>query len=142
MNKTYIGIDPGKGGGIAFIGPEGTYAHKMPDSMAELWELFPDIAMTPCFALIERVSSSPQMGVCSAFTFGRGYGALEMALAASEIPHEAILPQKWQKELGCLSGGDKRVTQKRAQGLFPAIRCTHAISDALLLAEYARRKGL
>ena len=54
-------------------------------------------------------------------------------------PFEEVAPQVWQKVLGCLSRGDKNVTKAKAQQLFPAIKVTHAIADALLLAEYARR---
>ena len=37
------------------------------------------------------------------------------------------------------SKGDKNVTKRRAQELFPGARVTHAVADALLLAEYCRR---
>jgi len=77
--------------------------------------------------------------VASSFKFGQGFGHLEMALTAAKIPFTYVTPQKWQKELGCLTGGDKNVSKSRAQQLFPHIKCTHAISDALLIAEYCRR---
>ena len=38
-----------------------------------------------------------------------------------------------------LSKGDKNVTKSRAQELFPELKITHAIADALLIAEYGRR---
>lgn len=143
--RYYIGLDPGKNGGIAVVGCHNPYAHKMPDSLQDIWDLLKHIrddSEGNCFALLERVHSSPAMGVVSAFTFGRGYGGLEMALTGVGISHEIILPQKWQKELGCLSGGQKNITKARAQGLFPSIKCTHSVSDALLIAEYGRRKYL
>lgn len=143
--RYYIGLDPGKGGGVGVVGCHIPFAHKMPDNHQDLWDLLKrirDDSEGNCFALLEKVHSSPQMGVKSAFTFGQGYGALEMALTACEIAHEAILPAKWQKELGCLSGGDKNVTKDRAQGLWPRIKMTHALADALLIAEYAKRKSL
>jgi hypothetical protein len=100
--------------------------------------------------MIERVWSSPQMGVVSAFKFGRGVGVLHMALIAAGIPFDEVTPQRWQKEMGCLSPRgktrvefgtkDKNITKRRAQALFPAVtKMTHAIADALLIAEYARR---
>jgi len=55
------------------------------------------------------------------------------------IPFQAIAPGVWQRNMGCLSGGDKKVTYRKAQELFPKIRITHAIADACLIAEYARR---
>lgn len=144
MSKcVHIGIDPGKSGGITFITPGGkAVATKMPDTLKDLYELLRDIDTTNDaggFAMIELVHSSPQMGVKSAFTFGQGFGRLEMALTALCIPFEYVSPQKWQKAMSCLSRGDKNVTKQRAQQLFPSIKVTHGIADSLLIAEYGRR---
>lgn len=139
--KVWIGIDPGINGGIACIYQDGKVtADKMPETEKDLFELLSRaIIKTQPFALLERVSSSPQMGVKSAFTFGQGYGALRMALIALGIAHETVNPAKWQKSIGCLTGGDKNVSKARAQQLFPSIKITHAKADSLLLAEYNRR---
>lgn len=146
--KTILGIDPGKNGAIAWIQDGKPCVEKMPETLKDLWELIESISMTfrdlyyekkDCRAYVESVSSSPQMGVKSAFTFGNGFGHLEMALTAAGVPFERVRPQAWQKALGCLSGGDKNVTKARAQEMFPQIKCTHATSDALLIAEYGRR---
>lgn len=50
-----------------------------------------------CF--IERVSSSPQMGVTSAFQFGRGYGAVEGVVAGLRWPVEYVTAAKWKRVL-------------------------------------------
>jgi len=144
-----IGIDPGVNGGIAWTHENGMRAEKMPDTMQGVWELIThiinDSAMiyrhTEFKAYIEQVHSSPQMGVKSAFTFGNGFGHLEMALTAAGIPFERVRPQVWQKSMGCMTGGDKNVSKRKAQELFPHIKCTHATSDALLIAEFGRRKS-
>lgn len=144
--KTIIGIDPGINGGIAWIVDGDARVEKMPDTLADLWDLIVNISLNAStggsniIAYIEKVSSSPQMGVVSSFSFGRGYGNLEMALTAAGIPFERPRPQEWQKALSCLTKGDKNITKKRAQELFPHIKCTHAVSDALLIAEYGRRQ--
>jgi hypothetical protein len=139
--KTTIGIDPGTNGGIAWITDGKPCVEKMPDTLQDLWELLRDIASEgDCHAYLEQVSSSPQMGVVSAFTFGRGYGNLEMALTAAGIPFTRVRPQVWQKELGCLTKGDKNITRKLASELFPTIKCTHAVSDALLIAKYGTKQ--
>jgi Holliday junction resolvasome RuvABC endonuclease subunit len=143
-----IGIDPGKNGGIAWIQDGKPCVEKMPETLQDLWELVCDIAdLAPsstkhldCKAYIEQVHSSPQMGVKSAFTFGNGFGHLEMALTASGIPFERVRPQVWQKATGCLSGGDKNVTKARAQELFPSLKITHATADALLIAAYGNKQ--
>jgi hypothetical protein len=117
----------------------------MPDTLQDLWELVVSISLNAgtgglgVRAYLEAVSSSPQMGVVSSFSFGRGYGNLEMALTAAGIPFERVRPQVWQKALNCLTKGSKNVTKQRAQELFPDIKCTHAVSDALLIAEYGKR---
>ena len=139
--KLYIGIDPGLSGGIAFIPTTGeAWAHKMPETDRDLIDLIRDsINLFDARAVIELVHSSPQMGVKSAFTFGEGYGRLQMALTALGVPYERVRPAVWQKAMGCLTKGDKNVSKRRAQELFPAIKVTHAIADALLIGEYARR---
>jgi hypothetical protein len=55
--------------------------------------------MSDVVAVIEKVSTSPQMGVASAGTFMKGYGTLLMALTAAGISFEEITPQVWQKAL-------------------------------------------
>lgn len=143
----YIGIDPGINGGIATINNNFVQAYKMPQTIRDLWELIHEIKSTAelenysITAALESVWSSPQMGVKSAFTFGNGFGHLEMALTALGVPYERVRPAMWQKAMGCMTKGDKNVSKRRAQELFPAIKVTHAIADALLIAEFARRAG-
>jgi Holliday junction resolvasome RuvABC endonuclease subunit len=147
MTPTIIGIDPGKNGAIAWISSEGPKVEKMPETLADLWHLISHIVNdsatiyrhTELKAYLEQVHSSPQMGVKSAFTFGNGFGHLEMALTAANIPFERIRPQKWQATMGCMTRGDKNVTKQRAQELFPSMKITHATADAMLIAEYGKR---
>jgi hypothetical protein len=150
--KTILGIDPGKNGGIAWHDGEQMRVEKMPDTICEVWELI-DMIRHLEFAIprmpgdhglkayIEQVHSSPQMGVKSAFTFGQGFGRLEMALTAAGIPFERVSPQAWQKAMGCLTRGDKNVSKAKAQELFPHLKITHATSDATLICEYGRRQN-
>jgi hypothetical protein len=140
---TVIGVDPGVNGGIAWITGGKPCVEKMPDTLKDLWELLRDIDIASeeyCHAYLEQVHSSPQMGVKSAFTFGNGFGHLEMALTAAGIPFTRIRPQVWQKELGCLTKGDKLVTKRKAQELFPSMKITHATADALLIAKYGTKQ--
>ena len=143
----HIGIDPGINGGVAVLGHQGcAQACKIPPTNKDLWELIQEIKAAADFekytvrATLESVSASPQMGVKSAFTFGNGFGHLEMALTAAGIPFERVRPQVWQKALGCLTKGDKNVSKRRAQELFPQMKVTHATADALLIAEYGNRQ--
>lgn len=152
----FIGIDPGASGGIAVLDERGAIVcvGKMPESDRDLLDYLETAGgqrgdRGPARAIIERVWSSPQMGVASAFKFGMNVGAWKMALAAARIPYEEIIPSKWQTIMGCRVGtsraaggpvgGDKNITKRRAQALFPDVRVTHAIADALLIAEFCRR---
>jgi crossover junction endodeoxyribonuclease RuvC len=81
----------------------------------------------------------PKQGVSSTFKFGVNYGFLRGMLTAHKIPFEEVTPQKWQKAMGCLSKGNKNVTKAKAQQLFPNLKITHKVADALLIAEYCRR---
>lgn len=145
---TTIGIDPGKNGGIAWITNGKPCVEKMPETIKDLWDLLDSIRWStigngkcgdPCTAFIEAVHSSSQMGVTSAFTFGQGFGRLEMAIQGIGFRMERVSPQKWQKAMGCLTKGDKNVSKRRAQELFPSMKVTHATADALLICEYGRR---
>jgi len=144
----YVGIDPGKHGGIAVVNEVGRVleAVEMPPTERDILDVLERLgAPEEARAVLERVWSSPQMGVASAFTFGRGYGALRMALTAARVPFDEVTPAKWQAAMGVLQPGarlgkkDKNISKRRAQQLFPTLTITHAISDALLIAEYCRR---
>lgn len=143
----YIGIDPGKSGGIAVMDTilSFTQVSKMPETEKDIWEFFRMLKerhQGGLYAVIEDVHAMPGQGVTSMFTFGSGLGGLRMALIGNGISFEKVSPMKWQKFMGCLSKGDKNVTKRKAQELFPNHTITHAVADALLIAEYARRNGL
>lgn len=149
-----IGIDPGTCGGLAFMHSGGCVIEtaKMPATAADLLDLLStwsacsdDLQPT---VYLESVHATPQQGVSSAFKFGKVCGLIEGVIAALALRYELITPMRWQKELGCLAkgrtlaGGDtekKNANKAAAQRLFPAVKITHAIADALLIAEYGRR---
>jgi len=152
--KTILGIDPGKNGAIAWITDGKPCVEKMPDTLKDLWDIMQSIAHERGYdsanhitAYLEQVTPMPStgkgerrsMGATSAFAFGRGVGNLEMALTAAGIPFVRVTPRKWQGAMQCLTGGDKNISKRRAQELFPSLKITHAVADALLIAEYGRR---
>lgn len=148
--KGYLGCDPGKEGGLALIIPGSCpFALRMPETERDLWDSIRDISKLcdgNVIAAIEQVHSMPRQGVASTFTFGRGYGGLRMAILAAGIPFVDVTPQKWQKAIGCLTGGDKKVSLAKAQQLFPTAewkgtqKYKLAIADALLIAEWLRQQ--
>lgn len=163
MTQLFIGVDPGVSGGIAIVSERGTVilAMRMPETEKDILEGF-DAAfiegllagekLRTCRAVIEKVHAGAfaggrRQGASSAFTFGRNYGALLMALTAARIPFDLVPPRAWQQAIGVVYPADvsqtekKNITKRRAQQLFPDAKVTHAIADALLLAEYARRSS-
>jgi hypothetical protein len=90
---------------------------------------------------LEEVHSMPGQGVASCFTFGSSFGFLHcLGLGCGRF--ERVRPQIWQRDLNCRTGGDKNISKARAMELFPSMRVTHANADALLIAEYGRRKAV
>lgn len=138
-----VGIDPGQAGGIAIFSGKGQSAYRMPDTERDVYDLLENVegendAYISVF--LESVHSMQGQGVSSSFKFGRGYGFLRGIITALKYPLHDVSPQRWQKALGCLSGGDKNVTKQKAQQLFPKLKITHATADSLLIAEYGRRQ--
>lgn len=136
----YLGIDPGLSGGIALLSDDSTPLYwKMPTTDRDLLDILSPIRPVFVYCILERVSASPQMGVTSAWTFGRGYGKIEMALCAARIPFDYVQPAKWQLVMGCRTKGDKNISKARAQQVFPDLPIRHWNADALLIAEFCRR---
>lgn len=143
--RFFLGIDPGKSGGLAMLGPTGkpVFIAPMPETPRDMYQFFKNEIKHPhlTFALIERVHSMPQNGVRASFTFGQMYGFAQYALVAAEIAYGDITPQKWMKsyELGTKSQNPKdwkNRLKQRAQSLFPEAHITLKTADALLLAKY------
>ena len=137
-----LGIDPGQKGGLAVVdGAIGgmPFAIKMPETRKDICEMIQGWKTSILCAYIEDVHAMPKQGVSSTFKFGRNLGTLEGILAALDIPMEHVTPQKWQQALGCLSKGNKNVTKAKAQELYPSLKITHNVADALLIATYGYR---
>lgn len=150
MSKNYIGIDPGKHGGIAVLDETGAVIDvvKMPETPQDLLEFLSRYKENSVCTL-ERVGGMPGNGGSAMFNFGKGYGHLQMALIALEIPTEDVTPNKWEKTYQLGSSGKfsktewKNKLKAKAQQLFPSLgkKITLATCDALLIAEYGRRQG-
>lgn len=141
----FCGIDPGRTGYAAIINEDGT-VDAVPFSESNYVQFFSMLRGLPAFAVLERVHSSPQMGVASAFSFGENFGFIQGLLQANGIPYELVLPQKWKKFFGATA--DKNTSISIAQRLFPSVdmratpRCKKAHdgkAESILLAEYSRR---
>ena len=151
----FLGIDPGKTGGIAWLDDDSLEVHvvKMPPTYRDVWKAIgspvgADNERVSC-ACLERICGAPPgKTTMQAITGVReSFGACLMALTAAEIRCETVMPVKWQGVMGVRRPRGKEETQSekknrhkaKAQELFPQEQVTHAIADALLLVEYARR---
>jgi crossover junction endodeoxyribonuclease RuvC len=146
----YIGIDPGKKGGIATVGNT-VAAVSMPllddriDSKVVADYLRTIQCYGNCFAAIEKVASRPEQGVVSTFSFGEGYGRLLGVLDALNIPYVEVLPQAWKKVVLPNTTKDKIAAIGYSKRHYPEIklilpgcRVSHdGMADALCLARYA-----
>jgi len=139
-----MGIDPGsRSGGIAFITTGGS--HHVAFSMKKMTEkdiseLIVNWSSQVMVCYIEKVGVMPKQSVIAARTFMIHYGFLRGCVSTAGIKWNTVIPYKWQKNLSCLTKGDKNVSKAKAQQLFPKIEITHDIADALLIAEYGRRQ--
>ena len=148
----YIGIDPGKSGAYAIIAESETgkavFAYPWDDmffamEMASIMQRKAEGIV----AAVEKVSAMPGQGVTSMFSFGKNAGFIEGVLTTLGIPYQLIPPKKWKGEFGLNS--DKTASVAVCKRLFPDVdlrptsRCrkdSDGMAEALLMAEYARRK--
>lgn len=151
-----IGIDPGANGGIAWTLYEKTNAEEMSSTPKDVYDFLHNLS---CMAdgheniicYIERVGSyvSGNSGPAAA-TFARHVGNLEMALLALNIEHHWVLPSMWmltfigkQKYPPSMKTHQRKTKRKnlikaKAQGLYPHIKVTLKIADALGILTYGR----
>ena len=144
----YVGVDPGKKGGYAVIADDalcGIEVHAWEDD--GFVALMKEMSKYRCAAVVEKVGAMHGQGVTSMFTFGKSAGFIEGVLAAFGIGYQLIPPKTWKAEFGLNS--DKADSIAVCKRLFPGVnllpneRCrkdSDGMAEALLMAEYARRK--
>jgi len=138
---TFIGIDPGASGAVAIQHTGLMHTMKLTGTEADVSEFIDRWArLGDCFAFLESVHSMPKQGVSSSFKFGASFGFLKGLLVGLKVPFELVTPQRWQKAMGCMSGGNKNVTKQACQRLFPFEKVSHATADAMLISEFCRRE--
>ena len=146
----YIGIDPGKNGGIAIVSTLENKIEKIgvkcysDEDLLSILKDAEEYIQKVCY--LEKVHAMPKQGVSSTFNFGMNYGFIQGVLKAYGIPYELVTPQKWKKEFSCTS--DKNTSIEVCKRLFPSVnlkatdRCKKdhdGMAEALLIAEYGRR---
>ena len=140
-----IGIDPGKGGGIAVITDETVQVHNCPrtvDGMAHLIGMcLTDVAAYRTKVFLEKVWAFPTDGRVGSFTFGCNYGQWQGILSTHEIDPVFVTPKEWQSHFEIKKGLPKPIRKKLLKQM--AIdRCpetkkiTLKTADALLIGIY------
>lgn len=151
MKTFFIGIDPGKNGGIAYIDTQYNNFGTEPYSNKNLIELCIEAHQSTkkerIICCLEKVGAMPGQGVVSMFNFGHSVGYIKGVLEAFKIPYQEITPQKWKREFGLSS--KKSLSTDVCSKLFPGVdllatpkskKPHDGMAEALLMAEYARRK--
>ena len=143
-----LGIDPGVKGGltllefwsgkvVATVGFQPSWTHT--EFIAVLRQALTRDDLNDYVAL-EKVGFIRGDGGKGAFTFGRVDGLIRGAILFSGRRIREVSPVEWQGAMRCLTGGDKNVTKRRAQAIWPEIEWTHNTADSALIAEYFRRR--
>lgn len=143
----YIGIDPGKAGGYAWIWDGDVRVHPWDDqNFVQDMHMLSLCADKP-IAAVEKVGAMSHQGVKSMFSFGKSAGFIEGVLTAYGIGYQLVPPATWKRTFS-LIGKDKKASIETCKKLFPGLdlrrteRCrteSDGEAESLLLAEYARR---
>ena len=144
----YVGIDPGKGGGVATIYKNEVKVYKCPASVYDMAMMFALIMNeTPpshMLVMIEKVWARPHDGRSSVFTFAQNYGNWEGIVSSHEIQSHYVTPQKWMKAIGCPPKLKKQERKNYLKDLakkkYPQLgkKIILATADAMLIADYAK----
>ena len=149
MTKTnsFVGIDPGNGGGIAVLTEEGdtldVVTRKFPSDVRDVGIFLKAATSNTNYRVaIETVHSMPKQGVKSTFTFGMNYGIWIGSLRTLDIDFIKIQARQWQEYYEIPKQENyydrKKELKKKAIELFPNERVTMYTADALLIANYCR----
>lgn len=145
--RAVLGYDPGVNGGLVVLDAAGgvAFCRGLNDKMGENESL--EVAWAAASALLkaggwegyaEKVGHMSGDGGKGSHTFGYTKGLVRGALRTRGVTLYNVPPQLWQAKLSCMTGGQKNVSKRRAAELFPEVKVTHKVGDALLIALYGR----
>jgi crossover junction endodeoxyribonuclease RuvC len=153
--QAILGIDPGISGAAMLLqGDRVTLVGDMPVADVRGRKVIDPAAVVAMIraagaidmAVLEHVQGVQQAGATSAFSFGRGFGLLEGALAGLGVPTTLVRPQVWTKALGVSRDkGSHRLAASRlwpaSAGLFSRVK-DDGRADAALLCHWWVRNGI
>lgn len=154
-----MGVDPGKQGAIVLVDGRGLPIHGFVMPLVAkaidpgtLFRFLKDATDGhDVEVLLEKAQAMPKQGVSSMFTYGVGFGYLEMAISALGLRYSLVTPQNWQREM--FKGTDSKLEPKaraamaarrlitKEKFLLPG-QCKkphEGLTDAFLIAEFCRR---
>ena len=158
-NAGVLGVDPGRKGALALIPASGKGApeiYDMPEDPYTLATLILNLRPRVAICALEKQHSFPRDGHVGAFTLGEHYGTLKGLLIMGGIPFEEVPARTWQNYF--FGGPDRRrrswtktMSVSIAEELYPEGEfrrkgrrgrsiLLHGRADAVLVAEYLRRK--
>ncbi len=165
--RKYIGIDIGKSGAYYVMGEDGSEIDRGPIPMIKKEVDYHKLsAILQTYEMFNGMVVFEKLGVIfgsskkTAFSMGYQAGALEMCCIANHLRHTMVPAKKWQEEM---FQGVTKIFKKGTKGplntkamalvvakrLFPTTNLLmterssvphDGLVDALLMAEYARRK--
>lgn len=98
-------------------------------------------------AVVEKVGAMPKQGLSSTWVFAENFGYIQGVLHALSIQFQLVPPRVWKKAFSLTS--DKAKSIEVCHRLFPNVNLKRTeksrkddnnLAEALLMAEYARRK--
>ncbi len=161
----FLGIDPGKEGAMVLLSRAGEIlGHRKLETTKEgkdrknynlekLSTVFNHIKNTypNIIVCLEHLHAIPGLGALAGFMRGYSMGMLEMLLVDADLDYVKVTPRVWKPVMVGMSGGDKKEAILAAARLFPndiwrfekpRKGYDDNVAEAMLLAEYGRRKNL
>lgn len=156
MTKSYLAIDPGVSGGLAYIAGERIEVLRMKENADVLnWMLdrvdedsVVGIELVTGYVGKRKGKDGEDVGGdpgSRMFTFGKNVGAMEMAfIACGKFDARVVHSATWQKHHGMTRNKQETKTQwknrlkVKASCLFPSVDVTLKTADALLLVKYLK----
>jgi crossover junction endodeoxyribonuclease RuvC len=152
----YLGYDPGKEGGFGLIDEHGSLIEciRMPKHESEIVNYLMNVAgrYHPVTVIMEKAQAMPKQGITSTANYVGAYQFVRGIVVTLGLRYQEVRPSEWKKVV--LAGeGDKKskdTSIRVCERLFPNVdltpgKCTKpqdGMAEALLIAEYGRRKGI
>lgn len=155
MTRTYIGIDPGVSGGIAWDSGQLAAGIPMPETDSDICDMIAELIVgseNPKVTLvIEDVPKYVGTNVpgSSIFPLAFNCGLIRGVALAMKVPIILVKPHDWQKHFRLGTKKDagsttawKNKLKAEAQRRFPHLKVTLKTADSLLILAFARESLL